>query len=220
MMQEKIKGILFDLDGTLLDTAKDLTYALNLSLADHGYAPVSEQLVKESVSQGSLIICQTALPTQPVEIQLRVQKTMLKHYQDVSGHKTDFFNGIDSLINRLDCHGLSYGIVTNKVAKFARPLVAKFELFTQNTTLISGDSTTHNKPNAQPMLLAAQQLNLLSSDIIYVGDSRTDIYAAKNAGMKSAIATWGYISSGEKISDWNADLILNDPNDLLSLFNF
>ncbi|WP_133406975.1 HAD family hydrolase [Parashewanella tropica] len=218
-MSEKIKGILFDLDGTLLDTAKDLTYALNLSLTDHGFAQVSESQVKQTISRGSLVICQDAIPNQTLDVQREVQQAMLSHYQRVNGEKTDTFDGIIELLKKLDLHGYTYGIVTNKAAKFARPLVKQCQSLSNVKTLVSGDSTIHSKPNPQPMLLAAQQLSLPANEIIYVGDSQTDISAAHNAGMKSAIAAWGYLHSDDCLENWNADRTLNDPNELLQLFN-
>ena len=213
-----VKGVLFDLDGTLVDTALDLIHALNLSLNEHGFADCDSSVLRDAASHGSLVIVKTAVPNATPELHKQIQQTMLAYYEDVNGEKGKMFLNLDKLLDFLDSKLIPYGIVTNKPARFARPLMNKLGLTPRLKTLISGDSTIYQKPEMAPMKLAAQQINCSPEHIIYIGDAERDILAANNSGMISVIAQWGYIGKKDVPESWNADLSIKDPLDLLALF--
>ena len=215
---DNIKAVLFDLDGTLVDTALDLIHALNLSLAQHGFNECDPQKLREAASHGSLFMAQTALPNETESQQVQVQQTMLSFYAKINGDKGKIFANLDKLLDRLEQLSIPFGVVTNKPARFTRPLMHKLGLTSRMKSVIAGDSTTVMKPELAPMLLAAQQINSKPNNILYLGDAERDILSANNAGMISAIAEWGYISKKDDIKSWNADLSFKDPLDLLALF--
>ncbi|WP_434951888.1 HAD family hydrolase [Shewanella sp. HL-SH4] len=206
MLKPLIKGVLFDLDGTLADTAPDLVYALNLGMADWGYAPCSLEKVKHAATHGSLALVKAALPNISDDEQKQIQQALLHHYQLINGDKSILFDNLAELLNHFDDNGTPYGIVTNKHARFARPLVDKLGLMSRIKTLISGDSTLHPKPHRAPMLLAAQQMNISPESIIYIGDAERDLIAAQNANMIGGIAHWGYLSPQDKPDTWPGQL--------------
>ncbi|RYV01525.1 HAD family hydrolase [Shewanella sp. OPT22] len=214
----KITGVLFDLDGTLVDTALDLVHALNLSLQEHGFTPCDEAKVRPAASHGSLVMVQTALPDQTESVHFDVRLSMLSHYQQVNGDKGRLFKNLDKFLDSLASNDIPFGIVTNKPARFTRPLTNKLNLTDKLKCIVSGDSTKVQKPELAPMLLAAQQLECKPENILYLGDAQRDIDAANNSGMISVLVEWGYIGEKDNPESWNADLSIKDPLDLLSLF--
>lgn len=212
------KGVLFDLDGTLVDTAIDLIGALNLALREFGIDNCDEAELRVAASHGSLYMVKKATSGLDNEIQKQIQQSMLRHYVIVNGEKGKLFPHLDSFLSFLNQNSIPYGIVTNKPARFTRPLIQKLKLVTKLGSIISCDSTTRQKPEIAPMLLAAQQIRCEPQCILYIGDARRDIEAANNSGMISAIAEWGYIDATDNINSWNADLLIKDPLDLLALF--
>ena len=217
-LNRTITGVLFDLDGTLIDTALDLIHALDLSLIEKGFNECNRVLLTAAASHGSLFMVQTTLPNESDEVHRIVQKSMLQHYVNVNGEKGGLFTNIATLLERLDEYSIPYGIVTNKPARFTRPLLNTLQLTSKMKSIISGDSTKVSKPECCPMILAAQQINCKPENILYLGDAQRDINAANNSGMISAAALWGYIGLNDDPKCWKADLLFNDPLDLLSLF--
>ncbi len=213
-----IKAVLFDLDGTLADTALDLIHALNLSLNHYGFGDCDDNSLREAASHGSLFMAKTALPDEAESLQIQIQQTMLSFYADVNGDKGKLFPGFGKLLDFLDQQTIPFGLVTNKPARFTRPLMRKLGLTSRMRSVVSGDSTKAMKPGLAPMLLAAQQIQCSAENILYLGDAERDILSANNAGMISAIAEWGYISGKDDLKSWNADLSLKNPLDLLVLF--
>ncbi|MCL1079281.1 HAD family hydrolase [Parashewanella spongiae] len=213
-----IKGVLFDLDGTLADTAVDLIESLDASLRDFGYEPCDPSIARFAASHGSLYMVQTALPDIAEFEQKQIQNKLLEYYHLVNGENGGLFEGIFELLCRLTQLNIPFGVVTNKPARFSRPLIAKLGLLSDIGCIISGDSTLFSKPHNPPMLLAAQQINCLPRNILYVGDAQRDIEAASNSQMQSVAALWGYISPTDKYESWGADYLFEIPSDLLQLF--
>ncbi|MDO6620095.1 MULTISPECIES: HAD-IA family hydrolase [unclassified Shewanella] len=218
MTMNKIKGVLFDLDGTLADTAPDLVHALNLSLQERGIASKSIDNLRYAASHGSLALVKAGIPELSHELQIEVQQALLVHYQRVNGEKASLFSGFDDFLLLLEQRDIPYGVVTNKQARFTRPLVKALNIEHKLTAIISGDSTQHSKPHTAPMLLAAQQINCLPQDILYIGDAERDLIAARNAGMKGAIALWGYLSEQDKPNEWPSDFQFSKVADLHQAF--
>ncbi|MBE8167757.1 MAG: HAD family hydrolase [Shewanella sp.] len=213
-----IKGVLFDLDGTLADTAIDLIGSLNASLNEFGYDSCDPIIARSSASHGSLYMVQTALPNLSVVEQKHIQSGLLVHYQRLNGENGGLFEGMSELLSQLKQLNIPFGVVTNKPARFCRPLITKLGLLSDIGCIVSGDSTSFPKPHSAPMLLAAQQINCLPADILYIGDAQRDIEAAKNSGMRSVAALWGYIAHNDEPESWGADHSLKTPIDLLQLF--
>ncbi len=215
----QIKGVLFDLDGTLADTAPDLVYALNLALNDHEFASVPYEQVFHSASHGSLAMVHAARPELTDTLKAKIQQRLLFHYRNNLGVKSVLFQGMTELLSTLDNKGLPFGIVTNKHAQFCRPLMDAMGLTPRLKSIISGDSTAHSKPHTAPMLLAAQQLSCRPQEILYLGDAERDLLAAQAANMQGGIALWGYISQNDDITSWPSDYQFAHPLEVSQLWD-
>ncbi len=204
MHKNDVKGVLFDLDGTLADTAPDLIYALNLSLDDAGFSAQPLEKMRHAASHGSLFLVKTAIPDADEALQLSIQQGLLQHYGRINGQYSRLFDDLPELLALLDQQGIPYGVVTNKPARFARPLVDKLGLTPHLKAMVSGDSTRHAKPHTAPMLLAAQQIAIPPEHILYLGDAERDLVAADNANMHGGVALWGYLSAADNPHLWPA----------------
>ncbi|QRH03628.1 HAD-IA family hydrolase [Shewanella litorisediminis] len=211
-----MRGVLFDLDGTLVDTAPDLVAALNLALDDFGFSRVSLDSLRAVASHGSLALVKAAQPGLEDAMATQVQQALLMHYGKVNGTEALLFPGMPGLLEHLHSHSIPWGIVTNKAARYARPLLDRLGLAHQCTSLISGDTVTRGKPDAGPMLLGASHLGTNAGHILYLGDARRDMEAARRAGMVSVLAAWGYLSSLDEAHDWPIDIRLMHPEDLIA----
>ncbi|UAL41669.1 HAD-IA family hydrolase [Shewanella inventionis] len=218
MHKHDVKGVLFDLDGTLADTAPDLVYALNLSLEDAGFTAQPLEKMRHAASHGSLYLVKTAIPDADEALQLKIQQGLLQHYGQINGELSRLFDGLPELLNLFDQHNIPYGIVTNKPARFARPLVDKLGLTGRVNAMISGDSTRHAKPHTAPMLLAAQQIATSPQQILYLGDAERDLVAAHNANMLGGVALWGYLSASDKPELWPSKRHFADGSSLTQFF--
>ncbi|WP_417763055.1 HAD family hydrolase [Shewanella sp.] len=215
-----IQGLLFDLDGTLVDTAPDLIQALYLALAQFQLPCLADEATLTSVaSHGSLGLVKTAQPQQTAEMTETLRLALLDHYHTVNGDAAKLFDGIAELLAFANKQHLKVGVVTNKPARFTRPLLQKLGLTPQLHSIISADSTRFRKPDVQPMLLAAQQLQLPTNNILYLGDAERDIVAAKNSAMPSAVALWGYLAETDRPEAWGADIALQQPTELLGILS-
>ena len=210
-----IKAVLFDLDGTLVDTAPDLVAALNLSLAEHHYPQVTVNKMRQAASDGSLALVKAAQPNIDETKQVEIQQGLLRHYAQVNGTHSQMFDRIPALLDYLDAHSIPYGIVTNKPARFTRPLIEALKLTSRMKTVISGDSTLMSKPKAAPMLLAAQQIGCAPENILYLGDAERDLVAAANTHMFGGIAMWGYIGSDARPQDWPSNFSFQSAQDVV-----
>ena len=213
-----IEAVLFDLDGTLADTAPDLIHALNLSLQERGIAPCSVDALRYSASHGSLALVKAGVPHLNEIEQLDIQQSLLQHYKVVNGEKACLFEGMASFLDLLDQHNIPFGIVTNKQAKFTRPLIKALGLTHRAKSIISGDTTNHPKPHTAPMYLAAQQIRCLPEKILYLGDAERDLVAAANAGMIGGTALWGYLSDTDTPALWPSSIDFNSITDLHRFF--
>ncbi|QDF68532.1 HAD-IA family hydrolase [Shewanella sp. SNU WT4] len=209
----QIKAVLFDLDGTIVDTAPDLVAALNLALNDAGLAPAPYQQVKSAASHGSMALVNAAAPHLQQGEKLAIQHDLLQHYQRINGQYSEFFEGMEHLIHTLTTLGIPQGIVTNKHARFSRPLCQHLNLTVTMQAIVSGDSCLQPKPHPAPMLLAASQLGCRPEHILYLGDAARDMEAAVNAGMIPALALWGYLGDEDHHS-WPSRLQFNHPQEL------
>ncbi len=208
------RAVLFDLDGTLADTAPDLAAATNLLRTERGLPPAPYEALRAVASAGGRGLIGAAFGIAPEDDRYQgLLAGFLNNYQAALAVRSTLFDGIAELLGALRNHGLGWGIVTNKHARFTDPLVPLIGLG-DACCVISGDTTPHAKPHPEPMFEAARRLGLAPQDCWYVGDDLRDIQAGRAAGMVTVAAAWGYCSK-EELPDWGADCIVDAPMDLL-----
>lgn len=217
-MANSIEAVLFDLDGTLIDTAIDMIHAL-ATLADNHHIQhnLNVENYRQYISQGAVALVKSVFdnPSPDQLEQLRLQ--YLEIYQKQLNTHSQLFDGIAELINHLDGNNIPWGIVTNKPSWLANPIVQNTSELQQSQVLICADEVGVGKPNPKPLLLAAEQMKLNHAATLYLGDAQSDIDAAHAAGMQSAVAMWGYLAPEDKPEEWSAHHSLHKPLDFLSL---
>ena len=214
----KIQAVLFDLVGTVADTAPDLAYAANsLRLAD-GVPPLSVEILRPLASQGARGLLKEAVGLTPEDPGFEhARLRFLSFYEHNLCVHTKLFPGIPQLLEGIEARGLPWGIVTNKVEFFALPLMNQLGLGQRCRITVGGDTTPHPKPAPDPLLHAARAINVAPEACLYVGDDLRDIQAAHAAGMTSIAVRWGYLGDGPPIEQWNAHHIVRTPKDLHDL---
>jgi len=216
-MSVATRTVLFDLDGTFADTAPDLGYALNVLLESRGRPtrPISElRTVASSGARGLLGMGFGLAPGAPEYDALA--KEFLDLYERNLCRSTRLFPGIDDLLAAIEARSLRWGIVTNKAERFTFPLIRLLGLDQRAGCVICGDSTPYRKPHPQPLLTAAERLGVDPAACIYVGDDERDMIAGQAAGMRVAVAEYGYLGNGTPASEWAADFRVNHPLELLA----
>jgi N-acetyl-D-muramate 6-phosphate phosphatase len=212
-----VDAVLFDLDGTLVDSAPDLAGAANELRAAHGLPDMAFEQLRPMVGSGARGMLHAAFGIDPGHAQFELLRTdFLARYEARILRETRVFARMQSVLDVLEASGLPWGIVTNKIARFSVPLVEGLGLKQRCAVLISGDSTAHAKPHPQPLLEAASRLGLAPQRCVYIGDDRRDIQAGRSALMPALAAAWGYLGHGESVHDWNADAVLAQPGELLN----
>lgn len=212
------EAILFDLDGTLADTAPDLGGAANLLRVEQGLPPLSLEYLRPHASAGVRGLLAAGLNITPDDADYpAMQQRFLAHYENNLCIGTRLFQGIPELLEAIEERGIRWGIVTNKVARFTLPLVQALGLDRRTACIISGDSASRPKPFPDPLQLASVSIGIDTARCIYVGDDERDVIAGRSAGMKSIIALWGYLGTGKSPADWGADASAQAPRDILRI---
>lgn len=213
-----IRAVLFDLDGTLADTAPDLAAAVNKMRIERGQPALPYEQLRPMASQGARGLVGTAFGKRPDEAGYEALKQeFLANYEAALCVETRLFDGVRALLGALAERGLPWGIVTNKVARLAEPLVAQLGLAETAACIVSGDTTPHSKPHPAPLLHGAQCLGIEPRHIVYVGDDRRDVEAGKAAGMATVAAAYGYSGDGAAPAAWQADALIEHARELLPL---
>ncbi|MCM8855246.1 MAG: HAD-IA family hydrolase [Candidatus Thiodiazotropha sp.] len=211
-----IKCVLFDLDGTFADTAADLHFALNLVLTRQGRETVSFEKVRPAVSHGSQAMLKVAFDIEPDDVRFtELQKDFLQIYLNNIAVYTKPFDGMETLIKELEQREIHWGIVTNKPAWLTDPLMQKLGMDKRASAIVSGDTTPYAKPHPQPILHACQQSGIDPAQTLYVGDAIRDIEAGRNAGTKTLVALFGYLSENDHPGEWQADGQIKHPLEIL-----
>ena len=214
----RVKAALFDLDGTLVDSAPDLAGACNDVRAAHGLPPLPNEQLRPMVGSGARGMIGVGFGVAPGDASFAaLRDQFLNTYEGRMTRSTHMFDGIRSMLDALNAAGLACGIVTNKATRFAAPLVAWLELDQSVATLVCGDTTAHSKPHPAPLLEAARRLDVAPGDCVYVGDDRRDVEAGRAAGMSTIVAAWGYLGFGEPVQAWGADAVVADRDELMAL---
>jgi N-acetyl-D-muramate 6-phosphate phosphatase len=207
-----INAVLFDLDGTLLDTAADLATALNAVLSTQHYKPITLANIRPVVSEGTAGLLKLGLnitDKHPKFASLR--KQFISYYSQHSCEQTRLFPEIEDLIHYLEENHFAWGIVTNKSTALTTTLINHFSLLKKAKCIIAGDTLSYNKPHPQPLLHACECIVCPPENCVYIGDAKRDIAAANAAGMPSLIALYGYIPSQEEAYSWGASASVDTP---------
>ncbi|APZ42818.1 phosphoglycolate phosphatase [Acidihalobacter ferrooxydans] len=214
-----LRGVLFDLDGTLLDTAPDMAGALTALRAEEGLPPLPFEQMRGHVSHGSKGLVDIGFGTALApERFAALRQRFLDIYAASLCQGTRLFPGMEALLRALESAGIVWGIVTNKPGYLTDPLLHTLGLGARSRCVVSGDTLAQRKPHPAPLLHAATLCGLAPGDCLYIGDAERDIAAGRAAGMRTAIARWGYIDAADRPQTWGADAALEAPADTLSRF--
>lgn len=213
-----IQAVFFDLDGTLVDTAPDLGYALNLQLTRHGKPMLTDDKIRPVASHGSRGLLELGFGITPQDSQfVAMRDEYLALYDQVFTRQPRLFDGMETVIHHLAKQQMLWGIVTNKPRRFTQPLVASLGLHTQAASIVSGDDAPQPKPSPETLLMACAQVGVDPQCCIYVGDAERDIQAGRAAGMQTVVALFGYLDASDRPETWGADAMIRQPEELLQL---
>lgn len=213
-----VRAVLFDLDGTLVDSAPDLGAAADAMRTTRGLPSLpleSYRPMAGAGAKGLLSVAFDVTPEHPDYLDMREE--FFVNYEKRLTQNTVIFPGVPELLNGLMGRGLCWGVVTNKSVRFAVPLTAAMPLFSSAGTIICGDTTPYAKPHPMPLLEAAKRLNVLPEHCVYVGDDERDIVAGLAAGMKTVAVTYGYLGQQSDTRQWGAHAEVNSAHELLQL---
>ncbi len=212
-----VRAVLFDLDGTLIDSAPDLAGAANDMRQSRGMQPLPYSELRPMVGSGARGMVGRAFGALPGDERFELLRTeFLEVYETRMLRQTIVFETMKPVLASLRMRAMPWGIVTNKAARFAEPMVRALGLGSEMAVLICGDTTPHSKPHPAPLLEAARQLDLPADACIYVGDDLRDVQAGRAAGMLTLAAAWGYLGDGDHVEHWGADHVLAEPAALLN----
>lgn len=210
-------AVLFDLDGTLVDTAPDMVAVLQGMQVDHGLTPVHYELGRSYVSNGAVGLLRLGFPEADEAQVEALRPEYLDRYLDRISDASALFAGLDTLVDRLDAHTLPWGVVTNKPQHLTEPLMLALALLDRAACCVSGDTLPQRKPDPAPLHHACAVAGLEAARVIYVGDSSRDIEAGRAAGMATIAAAYGYITPDDDAAAWGADEIARDTHELAQL---
>jgi len=211
-------AVLFDLDGTLIDTAPDFIRCLNQLRQQHGLAPLPPEQIRRSVSNGARAMVRVGFGLEPEHQDYAGKHSaFLDLYEAGVAVETTLFEGIEELLQTLEARDIPWGIVTNKPARFAVPLIQALGLADRCAALVCPDHVAERKPHPEALFLACTQITADPARAIYVGDHERDIEAGRNAGMRTIAVRYGYIEEPESVELWQADIIADTVSDLAKL---
>lgn len=211
-----VEAVLFDLDGTLLDTAPDFELAINLVLSEEGMPPLNQDTIRMHVGNGSAgIICNVFNILRDDPAFLRLQQSLLAHYKANLTNRTHMFPGLETSMNLLETRNIAWGVVTNKPSEYAAPIMQS--LLPDSQVLVCPDHVEKPKPDPEGILLACREINAAAERCLYIGDHLRDIQAGQAAGTPTIAVGWGYIGSEESHTEWSADWTADNPADLAPL---
>ena len=212
------RGVLFDLDGTLADTAPDLGYALNQQRLARGMPELPIEAVRSQASSGARGLLKIGFGIEPGQSGYEtLRDEFLDIYEENLARNSRLFPGVSTLLEQIEQRGLRWGIVTNKSERFTFPLLRALALIERAACIICGDTTPNPKPHPAPLLAAAKKLGIPAPQYIYVGDDIRDVQAGHAAGMPVVVARYGYLGNGIPPEQWGADGFIDAPADLLGV---
>lgn len=212
------RAVLFDLDGTLLDTALDFQWIIDEMLSARGHDPVNPSQFRQHVSEGARAMVSAAfsLPTHSAETD-RLLDEFLTRYGNNPAARSQLFDGLDQLLSWLDAESIPWGIVTNKPERFSRAILETLDLSARCASLVCPEHVSRVKPDPEPLLRACRELGLEAGDTLYIGDHRRDIEAGQRAGMRTIACGYGYIPDHEDPAEWRSTHLVQDAQALTRL---
>lgn len=217
MADREFHAVLFDLDGTLVDTAPDMVAVLQEMQRAHGLEPVAYGIARNCVSNGALGLLRLAFPDEAAFFDSPLHREYLDRYEGRVCEKSTVFNGLEALLDRLEMARRPWGIVTNKPARMTEPLLQGLNLWHRSACTVSGDTLPQRKPDPAPMLHACNLAGIEPENTLYVGDALRDIEAGRTAGMGTIAVAYGYIDAGDDPGRWGADAVAADTVDLAQI---
>ena len=211
----RLRAVLFDMDGTLLDTAPDFIAICQAMRAERGLAPIADKLIRDEISGGARAMVAATFsmdPESPGFEALRLE--FLERYQRDCAVHSKLFDGMAELLADIEKAHLVWGVVTNKPVRFAQPIMEQLGLAERSALLICPDHVTHSKPDPEPLILACKMLNLDPASVLFVGDDLRDIESGRDAGTKTAAVRYGYIHPHDNADHWGADVVVDHPGEL------
>ncbi|MBT3348178.1 MAG: HAD-IA family hydrolase [Thiotrichales bacterium] len=216
----KTNAILFDLDGTLIDTAPDLAYALNEVLNSYSLPLQSIEKVREVASFGSTVLLKLGLGESLNEVQFEeARQRLFDIYSANIANQSCLMSGMETLLEDLERQHILWGVVTNKPKRFTDPLMVELGLADRSATTVSGDTTDQAKPHPKPMLYACREMSVTPQTCIYIGDAERDIVAGRAAEMTTLAARFGYLAPDDKIDEWGAEGVIDHPIEIMEWIN-
>jgi len=217
MSTADIRTILFDLDGTLLDTAPDLAAALNSVLEENRQPTLPFESIRPVVSHGGIALIKLGFGLQQDDPNFEpLRQRLLTVYRENISRHTTLFPGMETVLQTIEQRGLNWGIVTNKPGWLTDPLLKDLQLYDRAACVVSGDTLQERKPHPAPLLHACRLANSSPEQCLYVGDAQRDIEAGENAGMYTIVALFGYFTEDDQPQDWGATHIIDEPGELLA----
>lgn len=220
-LETSIECVLFDLDGTLIDTAADFIVVVNQLLKEHNKAALAENIIRNSVSDGARALVKIAfdIEEEHADFSALRQRLLDLYYEQLNNTQATLYPGLDDLLQQLESQNIPWGIVTNKPEMYSTRLLNKLDLSNRCSVLVCPDHVSETKPHPEPIFLALEKLGRDTERTVYIGDHIRDIQAAKNADVIAIAAAYGYLPEDAKIEQWYADFILQSPEQTTSLLN-
>lgn len=220
-LETSIECVLFDLDGTLIDTAADFTVVVNKLLAEHDRTALPHETIQLNVSNGAraLVTAAFGLDETHDDFADLLQRLLDIYFDQLNSTVATLYPGLDDLLAQLEAQDIPWGIVTNKPEKYSVRLLEKLKLSSRCSVLVCPDHVSATKPHPEPIFLALEKLGQNSERCVYIGDHIRDIQAAKNADVIAIAAAYGYLAEDAKVEEWYADFILQSPEQTTSLLN-
>ena len=210
-------AVLFDLDGTLADTAGDLAGALNRVREEHGLPPLPVAALRPHASSGARGLLGAGMGVKPDDARYeQLRDAFLSFYESALAETTRLFDGIDAVLDGIEARGIRWGIVTNKAQRFTFPLIAALGLRDRASVVVCGDTAARPKPDPAPLIYASEALSLSAERCVYVGDDLRDVQAGNAAGMPTIVAAYGYLGESGDCTGWPATGWIATPPDLLA----
>ena len=213
----RCRALLFDLDGTLADTAPDLAGALNVLLAELDRPPLPYETIRPHVSHGARALIRLGLDLGDGDPEFApLHLRFLDIYRNAIAEQTRLFDGMEALLETAEAHGVPWGVVTNKPAWLTDPLMDALGLSARAGCIVSGDTTAHAKPHPEPMFHASRQVGVPPEACLFVGDAERDIEAGRRAGMRTLVACFGYLGPEDRPEAWGADGLVDSPDEIVA----
>jgi len=211
----RLRAVLFDMDGTLLDTAPDFIAICQAMLAERGFPPVADKLIRDEISGGAKAMVAATFAMSPTAEGFEALRLeFLERYQQDCAVHSKLFDGMAELLADIEKANLIWGVVTNKPVRFAQPIMEQLGLAERSAVLICPDHVTNSKPDPEPLTLACKMLDLDPASVLFVGDDLRDIESGRDAGTKTAAVRYGYIHPNDNPDHWGADVVVDHPLEL------